>query len=95
MGIYQDMVWPAMEQVSEMYKDDRINMATEHMATRINRVVADQLQAHLPKSEQNGKRIIITCADDEPEEFPPRLTVEPEDDPRLFPDDPEDDPPRL
>lgn len=67
--LYRQMIWPAMEQVERMYRDDRINLATEHMATRINRCMADQLQAHLPRQNPNGKRILITCADGEPEEL--------------------------
>lgn len=39
------------------------------MATRINRLLADQLQAHLERCAPNGKRILITCADGEPEEL--------------------------
>lgn len=67
--IYRDMIWPAMEQVAQKYRADDIDLATEHMATRINRILADQLQAHLQRSEPNGKRILITCADGEPEEL--------------------------
>jgi len=68
-AVYQNMVWPAMEQVARLYRNDQINIVTEHMATRINRLVADQLQSHLPRPEWNGKRIVITCADGEPEEL--------------------------
>lgn len=58
-----DVVWPAMTQVDRLYRDDRIDLATEHMAARINRTLADRLQCRLPQSSRNGKRIIITCAD--------------------------------
>ena len=68
-GLYREMVWPAMERVAELYGEDRINLAVEHMATRISRMVADQLQCHLPRAESNGKRILIACADGEPEEL--------------------------
>ncbi|HOB75320.1 MAG TPA: cobalamin-dependent protein [Phycisphaerae bacterium] len=67
--VYKQMIWPAMELVERMYREDRINLATEHIATRINRCIADQLQAHLPRREPNGKKILITCADGEPEEL--------------------------
>lgn len=66
---YHDLLWPAMERVEKLYRTDRINLAAEHMATRINRSIADQLQANLPKTESNGKRMLITCADGEPEEL--------------------------
>jgi methanogenic corrinoid protein MtbC1 len=67
--LYRDMIWPAMERVARMYRSDEIDMATEHMATRINRLLADQLQAHLQRGASNGKTIVITCADGEPEEL--------------------------
>lgn len=68
-GVYRKMIWPAMEHVDTLYRQDRINQATEHMATRINRLLADQLQAHLTKEAPIGKRIVITCANGEPEEL--------------------------
>ena len=67
--LYHKMLWPAMEQVAHRYREDRINIATEHMATRINRALADQLQAHLAISSPNGKSILIACAGNEPEEL--------------------------
>lgn len=68
-AVYHDLLWSAMERVERLYRADRINAASEHMATRINRVMADQLQAHLPKAASNGKRVLILCADGEPEEL--------------------------
>lgn len=60
--LIRDVVWPSMAQIDRLYRDDRINTAVEHMALRINRTVADQLQAGLPRSPRRGKRIILTCA---------------------------------
>ena len=67
--VYHELMWPAMERVEKLYRADRINTATEHMATRINRCIADQLQLSLPTAPANGKRIVIACANDEPEEL--------------------------
>jgi methanogenic corrinoid protein MtbC1 len=66
---YHELIWPAMERVDKLYRDDQINRAVEHMATRINRCVADQVQIHLIPRDPNGRRILITCADGEPEEL--------------------------
>ncbi len=68
-SLYQDLIWPAMDRVDQMYRADRINQATEHLATRINRVVADHLQTSLRQNEVMGKRVLITCAHGEPEEL--------------------------
>lgn len=68
-GLYNEVIWPAMERIANLYRQDQINVATEHMATRINRCLADQIQKQLYQGEPNGKRILITCADGEPEEL--------------------------
>lgn len=64
-----ELIWPAMERVEKLFRQDRINAATESMATRINRTIADQIQVHFRRSEANGKRILIACAPGEPEEL--------------------------
>lgn len=67
--LYHELLWPAMDRIEKLYRADRINVATEHMATRINRAIADQVQARLPQATMNGKRILIACAEGEPEEL--------------------------
>lgn len=67
--LYEELLWPAMERVEHLFRKDRINIAAEHMATRINRALADQVQQALEPRERNGKRILIACADGEPEEL--------------------------
>jgi methanogenic corrinoid protein MtbC1 len=68
-ALYQDLLWPAMERVQQLYREDRINIAAEHMAARINRTVADHLQTRLDRQESKDRRLVICCADSEPEEL--------------------------
>jgi len=68
-SLYQNLIWPAMAYVDEAFRDDRISTVTQNMATCINRIVADQLQQHLPTQESNGRRVLITCARGEQEEI--------------------------
>ncbi|HNO79545.1 MAG TPA: B12-binding domain-containing protein [Phycisphaerae bacterium] len=67
--LYFDLLWPTMQRLDECFRQNRISVATEHMATRISRSIADQLQQSLVQMPANGKTIMITCADDEPEEL--------------------------
>jgi len=67
--LLRSVVWPAMEQIEQLYRNDRISLALEHMATRINRMVADQLQGLLPRSPKAGRRMIVTCGEGEQEEL--------------------------
>lgn len=71
-----DVVWPAMTQVDRLFRDDRVNTAIEHMACRINRTIADQLQAKLTHKPQNGKRVIVSCADTASEELGAQMVAD-------------------
>ena len=74
--IYRELIWPALEHVEKLYRDDRINLAEEHMATRINRIVADHLQSRLDRSLSLGKKLIITCAEGESEEISAQMCAD-------------------
>ncbi len=74
--LYDGLIWPAMERVEQLYRDDRINLAAEHMATRINRTVADHLQTRLERKPAIERCVLITCADDETEEFSAQMCAD-------------------
>ena len=67
--IYTDLFWNAMSVVENRYREHAIDIVTEHMATRINRTLVDQLQSKLPRSDSRDMKMIIACSDDEPEEL--------------------------
>ncbi len=71
-----DVLWPAMAQIDRLYRDDRINLATEHMACRINRTLADQLQARLNRAPARGKRLLVACADGAGEELGAQMVAD-------------------
>lgn len=64
-----DLVWPTMERVQELYRDDRISQSSLNLATRLNRSIADQLCAKLTPQSGNGKTALIFCGNAEPEEL--------------------------
>lgn len=70
------VVWPAMEQIDKLYRDNQISRVVEHMATRINRSIADQLQAYLAREPKSGRRMIVTCGDGEIEELGAQITAD-------------------
>jgi methanogenic corrinoid protein MtbC1 len=63
------LIWPTMERVQELYKDDRITLASLNLATRLNRSITDQLCARLTPRAGNGKSALIFCGNAEPEEL--------------------------
>lgn len=70
------VIWPAMEQIDKLYRNGRIGRLMEHMATRINRMIADQLQASLARAPKSGMRLVVTCGDGEIEELGAQMTAD-------------------
>jgi len=64
-----NLIWPTMELLQALYREDKISISSLNLATRLNRSLTDQLCAQLPRRESNGKKVLIFCGDDEPEEL--------------------------
>ncbi len=71
-----NIIWPAMEQITKLYRENHISRIAEHMATRINRMVADQLHAFMARKPKNGRRIVILCGDGESEELGAQISAD-------------------
>lgn len=69
LQLLTDLVWPTMELLQSLYRDDRVSISSLNLGTRLNRSVTDQLTGQLPRQESNGKKVLIFCGDDEPEEL--------------------------
>ena len=67
--LLNQLVWPTMELLQALYRDDRISISNLNLATRVNRNVTDQLCQSLQRGASNGKKVLIFCGDDEPEEL--------------------------
>ncbi len=68
-SVYMDVIWPMMVEIEKLFKSNRISAAQEHMATRINRTIVDQLQNKLPHKPVNNKKIVICCSQEESHEL--------------------------
>lgn len=63
------MIWPVMEQLQQAYREDLISLLSMNLATRLNRVIADQMCAQLEIAPTVSRKIVISCGDAEPEEL--------------------------
>lgn len=63
------LIWPTMERLQALYREDRISISQLNLATRLNRSLTDQLTGLLDRELANGKTVLIICGDDEPEEL--------------------------
>ncbi len=76
VAMVNDVVWPAMRQIDRLYREDQINSAIENMAFRINRTVANQLQAHFVQSLPRGRRVLVAAVDGEREEVGAQIVAD-------------------
>ena len=67
--VYLEMIWPIVTTIEKLVRQDRISPVQEHLASRINRTIVDQLQNKLPRRPGKGKRIVVCCAPDELQEL--------------------------
>ena len=68
-SVYVDVIWPIMVEIEALLRADRITPTQEHLATRINRTIVDQLQNKLPRRPAKNKKISVCCAHDELQEL--------------------------
>jgi methanogenic corrinoid protein MtbC1 len=71
-----DLIWPTMELLQSLYREDRLSIAQLNMATRLNRSLTDQIAARLESKAENGRTVLIFCGDDEPEELGGQIAAE-------------------
>ena len=67
--VYVDIIWPIMVEIEKLIRDGKISSVQEHLATRINRTIVDQLQNKLPHRPNKGKKIAVSCAPEELQEL--------------------------
>jgi methanogenic corrinoid protein MtbC1 len=68
-SVYIHLIWPVMTEIERLSRADKITPIQEHLATRINRTIVDQLQNKLPRRPAKGKRVAVCCARDELQEL--------------------------
>ena len=68
-SVYAQVIWPIMVEIENLDRTDRISPVQEHLATRINRTIVDQLQNKLPRREKKNKQVAVCCAQAELQEL--------------------------
>lgn len=67
--LLSNLIWPVMEHVQMLYREDHVSISALNLATRLNRSIADQICAKLSRKPANDRKVLLFCGDDEPEEL--------------------------
>jgi methanogenic corrinoid protein MtbC1 len=68
-SVYLHLIWPVMGEIERLSRTDRITSVQEHLATRINRTIVDQLQNKLPRRPAKHKKVAVCCSREELQEL--------------------------
>ena len=71
-----EVIQSAQQKIGELWQQNRISIAQEHMATAISHVVLARLFEEAPPAISNGKRVVVACVEGELHEFPARLVAD-------------------
>ena len=70
------VVQAAQLALGELWQQNRISIAEEHMATAISNVVLSRLFENAPLRERLGHRMVVACVPGEMHDFPARLVAD-------------------
>jgi methanogenic corrinoid protein MtbC1 len=71
-----ELCWPAQEAIRELYRQNKISLASHHMATRLNRATVDRVCGSLPMEAGRDRKVLVICGDNEPEELGGQITAD-------------------
>ena len=70
------VVQEAQLAIGQLWQDNRISIADEHMATAISHVVLSRLFESAPLGKRSGERVVVACVQGEMHDFPARLVAD-------------------
>lgn len=74
--IISRLFWPTLEQIQTLHRHDQLAALPHRYATRLLRHLTDQMQMRLEQQESNGKKVLVVCGPDEPEELGAQMFVD-------------------
>jgi methanogenic corrinoid protein MtbC1 len=75
-AIIEKLFWPALEMVQKMYRADQLSVLAHHYATRLLRMLADQMQMRLVMHEPRGQRVLLLCGPCEQDELQGQMAAD-------------------
>jgi len=63
------LFWPTLEHIQKLYRADQMTELAHHYATRLLRMLADQMQMRLAQKADRGRKTLVVCGPEEPEEL--------------------------
>jgi len=75
-AIMSQLFWPTLEHIQKLYRHDQMSDMAHHLATRLLRNLADQMQLRLEQNERNGRTAMVLCGPEESEEIGAQMAAD-------------------
>ena len=76
VDLQSSVVQAAQRRIGQLWQENRISIAQEHMATAISHVVLTRLFEESELAERIGRHVVVSCVEGEFHEFPARLVAD-------------------
>ncbi|MEM7229264.1 MAG: cobalamin-dependent protein, partial [Planctomycetota bacterium] len=74
--IAQEVFWPIHENIARLYRADQLSELAEHYATRMLRMLVDQMQVMYTQRDLNDRSVLIFCGLTEGDELAAQLVAD-------------------
>ncbi|MEX0742522.1 MAG: B12-binding domain-containing protein, partial [Phycisphaeraceae bacterium] len=75
-SIIEKLFYPTLEMIEKLYRHDQLAKMAHHMATRLLRMLTDQMQMRLETRERRDKRLLLVCGPNEPDELAGQMAAD-------------------
>ena len=75
-AIIEKLFWPALDMIEKLYRQDQLTKLAHHFATRLLRMLTDQMQLRLERAESRGKQVLVLCGPSEPDELQGQMAAD-------------------
>lgn len=70
------LFWPTLNHIQDLYRHDQLIDVAFHYATRLLRVLVDQMQLRLEQSDRCGRLVMVASGDDASEEIAAQIVCD-------------------
>ncbi len=74
--IYENLLKPAMYKIGELWEENKISVATEHLASAIVESLLNEIYRNFSSSANSGKTVIVTCIENEHHRIGARMVAD-------------------
>lgn len=74
--LYTEVFWPTYQMIDKLHRADQLSNLSQHMASRLLRVLVDQTASRLQQATPKGKRVMCFCGPTEADEMGAQMAVD-------------------